>query len=97
MKSQDFMRIIKKFQADELLEYYVYVKIAKFVKDKNDRDTLLKIAGEEQKHYEIWKQYTRCDVKPNIFIIYWYVALARILGYTFVIGLLVKNFLGVDV
>lgn len=85
MKSQDFMRTIKKFQADELLEYYVYVKIAKFVKDKNDRDTLLKIAGEEQKHYEIWKQYTKCDVKPNIFIVYWYVVLARILGYTFII------------
>ncbi|SHO44392.1 VIT1/CCC1 transporter family protein [Anaerocolumna xylanovorans] len=85
MKSENFMKTIKGFQADELLEYYVYVKIARFVKDKNDRDTLLKIAGEEQKHYEIWKQYTKCDVKPNMFIVYWYVILARILGYTFII------------
>lgn len=85
MKSVNFMKTVKKFQADELLEYYVYVKIARFVKNKNDRETLLKIAGEEQKHYGIWKQYTNCDVRPNMFLVYWYVILARILGYTFII------------
>ncbi len=85
MKNLDLMKTIKRFQADELLEYYVYIKIARFVKDKNDRDILLKIAGEEQKHYGIWKQYTKCDVKPNMLVVYWYVILARILGYTFII------------
>ncbi len=85
MRRFDFMRTVKKFQADEILEYYVYIKIAKFVKDKNDREILQRIAGEERKHYEIWKQYTQCDVKPNMFIVYWYVFLARLLGYTFII------------
>lgn len=85
MKNLDLMKTVKRFQADELLEYYVYTKIARFVKDNNDRDILLKIAGEEQKHYGIWKQYTECDVKPNMLAVYWYVILARILGYTFII------------
>ncbi len=85
MKSFDFMKTVKKFQADEILEYYVYIKIARFVKHKKDREVLQKIASEERKHYEIWKQYTKCDVKPNMFTVYWYVFLARILGYTFII------------
>ncbi|SHI13049.1 VIT1/CCC1 transporter family protein [Clostridium intestinale] len=85
MENLRLMEVIKKYQRDEKLEYYVYLKIAKFVKDKNDHDMLLKIADEEYKHYNIWKQYTKCDVEPNMFIVYWYVFMARLLGYTFVI------------
>ena len=85
MENLRLMEVIKKYQRDEKLEYYVYLKIAKFVKDKNDHNMLLKIADEEYKHYNIWKQYTKCDVEPNMFIVYWYVFMARLLGYTFVI------------
>ena len=85
MSDIQLMKRIMKFQADEKMEYYVYTKIAAFVKDKKDKETLLKIAEEEKKHYEIWKQYTKRDVKVNMFLVSWYVLLARLLGYTFII------------
>ncbi len=85
MNDIQLMKRIIKFQADEIMEYYVYTRIAAFVKDKKDKQTLLKIAEEEKKHYEIWKQYTKRDVKANMFLVSWYVFLARLLGYTFVI------------
>lgn len=91
MDNAKLLKLIKKFQADEKLEYYVYTKIAGFIKDKKDKSILLKIAGEEQKHYEIWKQYTKCDVTPNMFLVYWYVILAKLLGYTFVIKRMENN------
>ncbi len=86
MKDIQLMKRIMKFQADEKMEYYVYTRIAAFVKGKKDKQTLLKIAEEEMKHYEIWKQYTKRDVQANMFLVSWYVLLARLLlGYTFVI------------
>lgn len=85
MNDIQFMKRIIKFQADEKMEYYVYTRIAAFVKDKKDKETLLKIAEEENNHYEIWKQYTKRDVKVNMILVGWYVLLARLLGYTFVI------------
>lgn len=91
MEESRILKMVKKFQADEKLEFYVYTKIAGFVKDKHDREMLQKIAGEEQKHYEIWKQYTHCDVTPNMLLVYWYVLLARILGYTFIIKRMENN------
>ena len=44
-------------------------------------------------HYDIWKVYTKCDVMPNMCFVYWYVLLARILGYTFIIKKMEQNLL----
>jgi len=93
MEDARLLKVIKKLQADELFEHYVYIKIAKFVKDENDKSTLLKIAEEEMHHYDIWKVYTKCDVMPNMCFVYWYVLLARILGYTFIIKKMEQNLL----
>lgn len=46
------------------------------------------ISQEEACHAGIWKGYTKQDVKPNHFRIWWYKMLCAILGYTFVIKLL---------
>lgn len=88
MDDKTFMKIIKKLQAGELLEKLVYLKISKNMKDSHDKNILLNIASTEQKHYNIWKQYTQCDVKPNMFIVYWYTLLAKVLGYTFTIKIM---------
>lgn len=96
MKEQEKLKLVKKLQADELFEYHVYVKIASFVKDEKDKATLLKISQEEMTHYNIWKNYTKCDVKPNMFLVYWYVFLARILGYTFIIKKMEEDLLAVE-
>jgi VIT1/CCC1 family predicted Fe2+/Mn2+ transporter len=55
------------------------------VKDERDRQTLLRIAGEEKKHGALWRRYTGRDVPVKRSKVVWYTLLARILGYTFVL------------
>ena len=84
MKNLDFYNAIIKLQRDELFEKEVYLHIAKFIKDDKDRETLIRIANSEVEHYEIWKKYTKVDVKPSKIKVYIYTFFAWLFGYTFV-------------
>ena len=42
-------------QQNEITESVIYAKIAKFAKGDENKKTLLRLAEEEKKHYEIWK------------------------------------------
>lgn len=44
-------------QQNELTEYHIYTKVAGFVKNPENKATLLKIANEEHRHYQIWRLY----------------------------------------
>ena len=90
MKNLDFYNAIIKLQRDELFEKEVYLHIAKFLKDDKDRETLIRIANSEVEHYEIWKKYTKVDVKPSKIKVYIYTFFAWLLGYTFVIKIMEK-------
>lgn len=90
MKNLDFYNAIIKLQRDELFEKEVYLHIAKFIKDDKDRDTLIQIANSEVEHYEIWKKYTKVDVRPSKIKVYIYTFFAWLLGYTFVIKIMEK-------
>ena len=85
MNGQELQRKVLRYQAKEILEKHVYEKIASFIKKDADKATLLKIAAEEQRHYNIWKRYTGVDVKYSKVRTFYYVLLARLLGYTFAI------------
>lgn len=88
MSNDKFMKLLKKLQADELTEKLIYMRIAKGINNIADKNTLTLIANEEQKHYDIWKKYTECDVKPNLILVFWYTLLSKILGYTFSIKIM---------
>ena len=90
MKNLDFYNAIIKLQRDELFEKEVYLHIAKFIKDDKDRETLIRIANSEVEHYEIWKKYTKVEVKPSKIKVYIYTFFAWLLGYTFVIKIMEK-------
>jgi VIT1/CCC1 family predicted Fe2+/Mn2+ transporter len=84
-------RAILQAQKNEITEFYIYTKLAKSVKNQNNSDILTRIANEEKVHSEIWKKYTKVDVKPNrpkIFFYYW---IARIFGITFGIKLMERG------
>ncbi len=85
MNGQELQRKVLRYQAKEILEKHVYEKIASLIKKDADKATLLKIAAEEQRHYDIWKRYTGVDVKYSKVRALYYVLLARLLGYTFAI------------
>jgi len=81
-------KLMLSFQKDEATSAIIYAQFAKKIKDKKNRDILYHISQEEACHAGIWKGYTKQDVKPNHFRIWWYKMLCAILGYTFVIKLL---------
>ncbi len=89
--SEKALGIIKKMQQNELTESYIYEAIAKFAKGDENKATLLRLAREERAHYEIWKGYTGVEMKPQKLKIFKYVALARILGFTFAVKLMERG------
>lgn len=77
-----------RFQRDEIDGYHTYLNLAEIVKDENHKKILTRIAGEEMKHYEIWKKQTNSDIKPNWLRVNFYSLLARLFGLTFGIKLM---------
>jgi VIT1/CCC1 family predicted Fe2+/Mn2+ transporter len=63
---KDLIKILKKFQKDEITEHHTYMMLSKIGGESN-RETLIKLAESELSHYEFFKQYTKCEVKPNCF------------------------------
>ena len=86
--SQKALNIIKKMQQNELTESVIYEKIAKFTKEKENKETLLRLSREEKAHYEIWKEYTNIEMKPQKLKVIKFVLFARILGFTFAVKLM---------
>ena len=89
--SAEALAIIKKMQQNELNESEIYKKIAKFAKGDENKKTLERLAAEERAHYEIWKNYTGVEMKPNKAKILKYTLIARILGFTFAVKLMERG------
>lgn len=70
-------------QKTEITEHLVYKKIAKRIKDENNRQIVEEIGNDEKRHYDIWKGYTGKDVKPNRFLVWLYTTISRVFGITF--------------
>ena len=85
------LTIIKRMQQNELTESVIYEKIAVFAKGEENRRTLLRLAQEEKAHYQIWKQYTGLEMKPESFKVLKYTLIARILGFTFAVKLMERG------
>jgi len=86
--SKNAMEIVAKMQQNELTESVIYAEIAKFAKGENNKQTLLRLSAEERAHYEIWKQYTGLEMKPQKGKIFKFKLIARILGFTFAVKLM---------
>ena len=89
--SQKAMDIIRKMQQSELTESVIYERIAKFAKGAENRKTLIRLGHEEKAHYEIWKKYTKEEMKPEAAKVFWYTLMARLLGFTFAVKLMERG------
>lgn len=79
------------YQAVELTEYHLYLRLAKCAKNPKNKDTLSTIANEELRHYNQLRELTHCDVRPQkirLELFYW---LARVFGLTFALKLMEKG------
>lgn len=83
--SRESMDIMLEMQQNELTESEVYKAIAKFAKGEENRKILQKLGAEEYSHYQVWKKYTKVEMKPNKFKVWKIKMAARILGFTFAV------------
>ncbi len=83
--------LIKKFQLQEINGHYIYNYVAKAQKQEENAEILKKIASDELAHYEIYKRYTKEDVKHSRFTLFIYKIITRVLGPTFTVKLLENN------
>lgn len=79
------------YQKNEITEYYIYMKLAKRIKEPENKTILEKIARDELDHYNIWKKYTEQEVKPDKFKIWKYYLISCIFGITFGIRLMERG------
>lgn len=77
-------------QKAEITEYHVYRRLASRVKGGN-RETLLRIAEDELRHYRTWRNYTQTDVRPDKLKILKYSLLSRLFGLTFAVKLMERD------
>lgn len=79
------------FQKNEITEHYIYARLAEKTKNTKNKKVLQSISEDELRHYNIWKRYTKEDVKPRKLNIKKYVSISRLLGLTFGIKLMEKG------
>ena len=69
----------------------IYKKIAKFAKGDENKKTLERLAAEERAHYEVWKSYTKKEMKPSKRKVLKYTLIARLFGFTFAVKLMERG------
>lgn len=78
-------------QKNEITEHYIYGRLAKKVRDPENRRILEKIANDELRHYHVWRTYTRQDMAPGQWRIWKYYWISRVFGFTFGIKLMERG------
>ncbi len=83
----ELRELILEYQENEITEYHVYRNLAEKADAKN-AVILRKIADDELRHYNEWKELTGEDVAPNRRKIRKYSLISRIFGFTFAVKMM---------
>jgi VIT1/CCC1 family predicted Fe2+/Mn2+ transporter len=86
--SEDVQGQVLKFQQTEITEYHIYKRLARKVTPPENAKIIEQIADDELRHYNGWKKYTKRDVEPRWFIVWFYYWVSVIFGFTFGIKLM---------
>lgn len=98
--SKEMYDMLLQDQQDEITAYYLYHKILNFIKDKENSKIIKEMAEDELQHYNKLKKITGKELKPQkvkIFILYWITKILGVAGVSFLIGVIVRNFIGIDI
>jgi VIT1/CCC1 family predicted Fe2+/Mn2+ transporter len=91
MTREELVKHAKLFQSEEITGYQVYKNLVKSTNDKNNKAVLSRIAGEELKHYSIFKQVSGVDVPPKKSKVWFYTICGKLLGLTFALRLMERE------
>lgn len=82
---EDLKKVLITMQNNEITEKEIYIKVSEITKDENNKKIMLKIANEEQQHYNLIKSYTNVEVSVNKIRVWFYYLAAKIFGFTFAV------------
>ena len=86
--SEDIRKKIILFQQTEITEYHIYKRLAKRIKSVENAKILNAIAEDELRHYNGWKEYTKEEVQPRWFFVWFYYLVSMLFGFTFGVKLM---------
>ena len=89
--SEDIRKQVLRFQQTEITEYHIYKRLSKRIKSSENAKILEQIAEDELRHYNGWKQYTKQDIEPRWFYVWFYYLLSMMFGFTFGVKLMEKG------
>ncbi len=78
-------------QTNEITEYKVYQNILSFLSDPHNRDVIARIAEDELKHHDFFREKTGVKVTARRLTVLKYTLISRLLGVTFAIKLMEKG------
>ncbi|MCG2785648.1 MAG: VIT1/CCC1 transporter family protein [Anaerolineae bacterium] len=84
-------------QRNEITEYNIYTRIAASLPKEENRRILEQIAADELRHYNEWKKFTKQDASPKWLLVWFYVIVARLFGFTFGVKLMEQGEEGAQV
>ena len=90
-QEESILPILEEFQRIEITEHLIYERLAKRINDPENSQVLQQIADDELRHAEDWKKYTQKDIKPDMWQVWKYYLISRILGFTFGIKLMERG------
>jgi VIT1/CCC1 family predicted Fe2+/Mn2+ transporter len=76
------------FQQTEITEYHIYKRLAGRIKSEENAKILGRIAEDELRHYNGWKEYTNEEIKPRWFFVWFYYIISILFGFTFGVKLM---------
>lgn len=91
MLTDKISKRIKAIQKREITEYIIYQKLCESIKDAHNKEILLRISRDEMKHYNLLKDYTNQEEKPNQIMVWVYYLISKIFGLTFGIKLMERG------
>lgn len=76
-------KLILQVQKSELTDHLVYKQLSGLVKKDGHRQLLEKIADDEFRHYQVFKQISKAEPVADKLKIFWFVFVSRFLGLNF--------------
>ncbi len=86
--SEDIRKKVILFQQTEITEYHIYKRLSKRIKSAENAKILDQIAEDELRHYKGWKEYTKEEVQPRWFFVWFYYIVSMLFGFTFGVKLM---------
>ncbi|MCS7282801.1 MAG: VIT1/CCC1 transporter family protein [Anaerolineae bacterium] len=76
------------YQRNELTEHHIYTRLARAVREPQNRAVLERIAADELRHSRLWARFTGQEVRPNWLKVWFYALVGQVLGITFAVKLM---------